>query len=152
MTTVAFKDGILAADSMVTCNNGIFRGNTCKLWPVATEKGLIAHMAMAGHSGYAQHVLEWLWRDAPHNDVPKLPQGIQVWGIIAYTDRRLGVFSSDFTLQFVDASFHAQGSGNEIAMGAMAAGASAERAVEIACQLDAHSRLPVHAVNVWAQG
>ena len=45
--------------------------------------------------------------------------------------------------QVVADKFFAWGSGREIALGAMAHGASAYEAVEIACDLDVYSRKPV---------
>jgi ATP-dependent protease HslVU (ClpYQ) peptidase subunit len=43
----------------------------------------------------------------------------------------------------------ALGSGSEIAIGAMAAGASAVDACGLACEFDAGSGLPIVAVGVW---
>jgi ATP-dependent protease HslVU (ClpYQ) peptidase subunit len=40
--------------------------------------------------------------------------------------------------------YWAIGSGAELAIGAMAAGASSEKAIEIACQFDIHCDLPIH--------
>jgi ATP-dependent protease HslVU (ClpYQ) peptidase subunit len=42
--------------------------------------------------------------------------------------------------------FAAVGSGSELAMGALAAGASARRAVRVACEFDINSRPPIHVV------
>lgn len=48
----------------------------------------------------------------------------------------------------IHAPFYALGSGREIALGAMAAGADPERAVQIACRLDGASREPVHVMRL----
>ena len=49
----------------------------------------------------------------------------------------------------VVADFYAIGSGNELALGAMAAGADARRAVEIAIMLDTSSGGEIHTMNVF---
>lgn len=46
----------------------------------------------------------------------------------------------------IEGNYFAIGSGFRIAMGAMAAGASAESAVAICCNLDAHTRRPINSL------
>ncbi len=44
--------------------------------------------------------------------------------------------------------FHAIGSGRKLALGAMMAGASADKAVEIACHYDNGSREPIRTIRL----
>jgi len=48
----------------------------------------------------------------------------------------------------LEAPFFASGSGRFLAMGAMAAGASAEQALQIACDMDQGTSGPVHSFKV----
>lgn len=63
-------------------------------------------------------------------------------------DGQISHFSERLRPYKVHASFYAIGSGRRLAIGAMAAGASAKEAVEIACRFDTHSRGPVNAARV----
>lgn len=65
-----------------------------------------------------------------------LPSGyVRVWSAYGWEDHR-------------DMPFIAVGAGAEIAVGAMAAGASAERAVEIVAEYSSYATLPVKTVSL----
>lgn len=64
-------------------------------------------------------------------------------GLIVHPDGRVEWIGSRSKRAPIVAPYHALGSGFRIAMGALAAGVSAERAVEIACDLDTETRRPV---------
>lgn len=143
MTTIAFRAGIMAADSQCT-GSDIRRGEVDKLWRL-DDGGVFA---MAGASGLSAVIAEWLSKGAALGDRPKLPDGLDVHGIYAATDGRVAILSNDLVLQWVDAPFHALGSGNEIAMGAMAMGATAEQAVACAARFDVFTGGPVRIMVV----
>lgn len=144
MTTIAFRDGVMATDSLIT-GNAIRRGAGAKL--VRLRDGSLA--GFCGGCGLPSVIVPYIEAmiagETDWTKRPNIPDD-QVWGIVARPDGCVLHFASDLALFEVAAPFHAQGSGNEIAMGAMAMGASAIRAVEIACQLDTASGPPVQ----WA--
>jgi len=138
MTTIAFRDGIMAADTMISDSN-VVRGRTSKV--IRATQGHL--LAVCGHSAMSLPFAAWIERREPQDDLPRLPAGADFAAIVAYIDGRVAVFSEKFLPQFVVAEFHSMGSGGEVALGAMAMGASADEAVRIACRFDPWSREPI---------
>lgn len=139
MTTVAYRGGVMAADSLVT-GSEIRRGTTRKIHRLE-DGGLVG---FAGDLGWHDAIILWMNNGADPDFRPKLPENYRLYGMWVKPTHEVLVFSQDLNLSFCESDFHAQGSGNEIAIGAMAHGASAFQAVEIACQFDVFSGLPVH--------
>lgn len=140
MTTIAYRDGILAADSASWDANGIYFGRTRKIHKLADGSLL----AGAGSNSMLLRVVNWLNHDCDFPDVDPEKETDRFQGLLIEPGRR--VFYMDQSLEqseFVDLPFVAIGSGRELALGAMAMGATAREAVMIACQFDAHSRGPV---------
>jgi hypothetical protein len=140
MTTVAIKDGIIAADSAVY-DRGTLVGTCHKL--TRLRDGTI----ITGTGGWDSLTTfrEW-YANGPKSERPRLgdsfeafvikPNGASYWYGIAALPTRLNI-----------GKFHALGSGYQIAMGAMAAGASAIEAVKIACKLDSGTEAPVRHIK-----
>jgi hypothetical protein len=137
MTTIAFRDGIMAADTMMS--QSVYRGRCLKI----TRTGAGDLVALCGDSGMAHPFAAWIDAGLPRDGLPRMPTGTDFGAFVAFADGRFAVFSEKCLPQFVEAEFHAMGSGNEVAIGAMAMGASAEEAVKIACQFDPWSREPI---------
>lgn len=134
MTTIAYRDGIMAADSLAT-GGDVRRGEVAKLDTLAD--GTI--LGLTGSSGLAPLVCAWLAAGAKWEDRPKLPDGLTIGGLLVRPGGTVFVISTNFVLQQVTAEFHAQGSGNEIAIGAMAMGATAEQDVAVAAKFDIYT-------------
>lgn len=133
MTTIAYRDGVLAADTLVT-ENGRRVGHVQKigkfgsvLWGVT---GCLLHQ-VAFH--------DWL-RGGLQGEPPgmKTPEGATST-VIVIADGRLLTFDEHGYDHMPMPDYHAIGSGAALALGAMSAGASAYRAVEAAMKLDVHS-------------
>ena|ERR1700694_4242478 len=125
MTTIAYRDGILAADGRVTDGHLILT-DECKKIRRLSDGALFA---LAGDDVYEEKIVEILEdMDSP------LPQGKDFTAILVDTEGRLSIYSGvgDRFLPWY-ADFAAFGSGAEIAYGAMQMGASAEQAVVAAC-------------------
>jgi ATP-dependent protease HslVU (ClpYQ) peptidase subunit len=142
MTTIAFKDGILAADSQETHGE----------MPVFCRK-IYRHnhgwMAVAGESMPALVMTAW-WQ-AGHKDEEK-PEFADDASFVCliHDGGQLFVIDRDcvaLRILLEDPRFFAIGTGADLAMGAMAAGAGAAEAVRLACKLDINSGLPVAEVN-----
>ena len=122
MTTIAFKDGVLAADSHIACG-GLRSGTAQKIF----EHG---GGAIAGAGAYAEFLRfkDWIVDGADPEKRPELKESDLIW---IKPDGSVVEFEPTGQLAY-EAPFYALGSGRELAIGAMAAGASAEEAVRIA--------------------
>lgn len=143
MTTVALKDGVIAADRLIT-NRDIVVGLQKKLFVATGPGGPYVH-ASVGECGHDDAVGLWIARGMSLSEIPDIGEhghAVVVWraGLRILTD---GVM-----FEPGEAPFHAWGNGRDIALGAMAAGASAEEAVEIACRFDVYSRGPVDVIRI----
>lgn len=132
MTTIAYRDGVLAADQLLT-RNDIVIGLRTKIFRL--KSGDL--VAGCGNSGAVATLRGWY--DAGAKGVqPEAPNSALV---VFQCDGGILIFEAGHShrLDRSAAAFHAFGSGNEIALGAMAAGATAEQAVAAAIALDVYS-------------
>jgi hypothetical protein len=141
MTTVAFDGKTLAADRLM----GSWL-NVCKLFRL--KDGRVA--AGSGNNFDAiREIIAWLDAKSPTSKRPEIDaadapdillvnaKGVLQWMTWPYS-RGMEVREPFFAI----------GSGAEFALGALAAGCSARRAVAIACRFDAHSGQGIDAVRV----
>lgn len=128
MTTIAFRDGILAADTLVTI--GTVRGGK------SIKIGRTADGFRWGVTGSMQAIQSYRkWAEARQGDPPKFEH---TTFILVDPDGNVTDWYGEGWCE-VDALFSAWGSGDELATGAMAAGASAEQAIEIAIRFNTES-------------
>jgi ATP-dependent protease HslVU (ClpYQ) peptidase subunit len=127
MTTIAYKDGILATDSRVTRGDMIVQGSAQKLWR-GDDGSLIA---ISGQMTEASELLRWLIR--PSGERPPISEKITV--IVVRPSRSVEIWEEN-GMYTPSMRFGAWGSGAPTALGAMHAGASAQEAVEIASKID----------------
>lgn len=134
MTTIAVKDGVLAVDSLIN-SNGTICGETTKFWTDGVK-------AAAG-AGDIQDVIRFLkWVKEGEGSCEGSFCGV-VWdgNKIYHIDGKEVKYE-------VRAPFHAWGTGMDLAMGAMAAGATAEEAVKIAAQYDCYTGGEIHVIKL----
>jgi ATP-dependent protease HslVU (ClpYQ) peptidase subunit len=126
MTTIAYRDGILAADGRVSDGHLIIT-DTCKKISRLSDGSLFA---LAGDDVQELRLIEWL--EDGEDGLP--PQGKDFTAILVDTDGLLHTFAGvgDRFVPWYDTAFAAFGSGADIAYGAMEMGASAESAVRCA--------------------
>lgn len=134
MTTIAYRDGIMAADTQTTAGD-IDRGSCQKIWRLSDGSLL----GIAGQIGFEDAVMEWIAAGARWQDRPIMPEGATVFGLLIKPNGSAAVFSKEFVLQRIEGPFHAQGSGNELAIGAMGFGATAAEAVAVAMKFDVYT-------------
>ena len=128
MTTIAYRDGVLAADSLVTCGGGA-DGFVSKARRI---DGLLT--AASGSTVHAERFFNWLAGGAP-GDCPLvgLPENSRTNGLVVLPSGRLRVWCHEGSWDFTPLrGFYALGSGTDYAIGAMEMGADAERAVQVA--------------------
>ena len=139
MTTVAFRDGVLAADTLST-TNGLRDDYGVKVWKF---RGVIG--AAAGSRALCLKFQDWI-RGGMQGDCPFEGQD-DGNGFIAAPNGVAVCWSTNGPWP-VRAPFYALGSGYQLAMGAMEAGASAEEAVRVAIKHDTGTGGEVVAVRL----
>jgi len=146
MTTIAYRDGVLASDSQVTVSTegGGSRKHTCvKLFRKKVTKGKKTFdvvIATAGETSPGLVFVEWYGSGKPIPDV-----FLHIGGdftCLVLTPK--GLFEYDVYCQPEEVvlspyPFYAVGSGTKAAMAAMHCGKSAVEAVRIACKVDTYS-------------
>lgn len=145
MTTIAYRAGVLAADSLIS-----YQSYTNGSRPKITTCGDFL-VAMAGPARYRRPLEEWIMEGHPPDQVPKvlIDNEDKFNALIVDKDGLAHEFDNGFLLP-VFADYTAVGSGSLLALGAMAHGASAEEAVIAACLHDKSSGGPVSAMPISA--
>lgn len=128
MTTIAYKDGVLAADTLATCN-GYLEGRQTKIARVGKALvGAVGSTPMCNR--FRGWVAAGMTGESPFEGKDEGN------GIVVTPDGVIVVWSHLGPWAVQDRPYYALGSGEQIAVGAMAAGASAEEAVRIAMRHD----------------
>lgn len=134
MTTIAWRGAFVAADTRVTRGDVVLPERAEKLWRVNAT----CVAAFSGSVWALEGAKRWL-ATANMDDLlavpgPKLKDAL----LVVFWPERIVEFGDDGeTTVNQTRGFYAWGSGLPVAFGALAAGASAERAVEIASEFDA---------------
>jgi ATP-dependent protease HslVU (ClpYQ) peptidase subunit len=133
MTIIAYRAGVIAADScatdsFITCADKLYKKNG-------------AVIGFCGEVAQALVFVDWYFNQKKSRR-PDLASE-QGWEAMVLTKQ--GVFIWERSLRPVPMGeeFYAIGSGAPLAMGAMEYGASASEAVSIACRRDPYCREPV---------
>ena len=132
MTTIAYRDGVLATDSLVSSGN-----ERAGYTPKAGRKGRLL-FAGSGSSGLIRRFAAWLMAGA-QGDPPALKEGEHTAGVYVFLPDDRVVWFYECGHECLSTPFWAAGSGGHFAKGAMAMGAIAEEAVRIAIQHDTGS-------------
>ena len=130
MTTIAAdcRKGVMACDSMTSTSDS--------WWP--STKVYRVPDALIGGAGDAASVRQFVawFADGQRNPKPKLSDN---FCCLVMTKEGLFYWASNLVPEPIERGFHAIGSGGNAALGAMLAGASVQKAVEIACMVDTSS-------------
>jgi ATP-dependent protease HslVU (ClpYQ) peptidase subunit len=145
MTTIAFDGKTLAADSKVTMGNGALALNGEAVKLIRGKKGHLG--AWCGVADISTAVfLEWV-RTGCEGDPPRPPMDETTYILVSPNGRVLE-FHHQVTFDSFHKGFWAWGSGAELALGALAAGASAKKAIQVAAQFDTATGGTVRCVNL----
>jgi ATP-dependent protease HslVU (ClpYQ) peptidase subunit len=127
---------MMAADSQETRDTGLIVGRGVrKLRRI--KDSLVACQGSDQDIALFEH-----WYSGPRSQSDK-PDLDEDFGALVLCDGRIYKYHDKCVPIEVFEEYAAMGSGDEIAMGAMAAGADPERAVEIACELNIYTGPPV---------
>jgi hypothetical protein len=129
MTVVAYRDGVLASDSLVNDNNTRC-GETNKIG--RTKDGWLWGFVGTAHykDGFST------WAEERAGDPPKIPVESGP-GMLISPEGEVSEWWGDGWF-VVEAPFAAWGSGSDLAVGAMAMGATAQQAVQVAIDFNVH--------------
>lgn len=152
MTIIAYRDGIIAADSRVTVDSeaGGTRMFRCeKLFRKTVKDGrkkVPVIIATAGESAPGLVFVDWYGSDKP-------PPAALIDGNADFTCLILrpdGLYEVDRWCrpEKIIMKFYAIGSGSKVALGAMELGASAKQAAEAACKWDPYCAAPVFTMRL----
>lgn len=147
MTTIAFKNGVVAADRLTVEGTERY-GYTTKIGIAIDADGAPFAFGASGCVALAQRFNAWAAKGfAKHDPPPTMVEGdAKAFGVRFYADGRM--VSYDPAVPPYETTMHqdehgayyaAIGSGGEYALGAMASGCDARRAVEIATLFDTGS-------------
>lgn len=135
MTTLAFRDGVLAADRLCSGNSAIYGFKT----KIVKRHGFIA--GATGSTPLCRRFTDWFMDGMA--GLPTMRNGdCDATGVLIIAPKRWITFTPDGH-EFYEREFMAWGSGCEFAIGAMAMGATAEQAVEVASRFCLHTGGPV---------
>lgn len=145
MTTIAYKDGIIASDSRATWEDG-FTESCQKLFRMRSGPHKSEIVATSGAASPGMVFVDWY--ENPKRQRPKIQ--FEDESFICLVLNWDGLFAVDdhCRLQRISEPFYATASGGNFAMGAMAHGASAEEAVAIACRFSAFSAPPIQTMTL----
>ena len=141
MTTIAYRDGVMAADSRAWSGEAHPLGEKTKIRRL--DDGRLIGASSNG-PGVTEAVLDWYTAGADGDNPPKDIGGEFVNMIVVHPDGTAQFAIDRFYLTGrVIAPFFAIGSGKKYAWGALAMGADAVRAIEVACLGDHCSAGPI---------
>lgn len=149
MTTIAYRDGILAADSLVS-GEMVRWGSTTKL--AKAPCGWIG--AACGDAGAASEFMWWVESQSiepfmpPFFSAPEFKSPVDVDGLLIDGSGKIWCWAGRPRFFHLDADFTAIGSGSKIAMGAMAMGATAEQSVAVAAQFDVYTGGKIETLSI----
>ena len=140
MTTIAYRDGVLAADSLVTLGSTKAHGSYQKIKRIGD-----CLVGTAGSVADCQAFVHWL--QAGDDDKPP-PKGEYSALIIGPNGQVRELECGNIMPRPRGAKFFALGSGGPFALAAMYAGATATEAVKIAAKIDTNTGLPVKTLKL----
>lgn len=146
MTTIAFRDGVMAADSQATVGNCITR--TTKLYvKKAGRKPCL--LGFCGDVTNARTFIDWYGSGKALPDVLRTAPGEdEGFEVLVWDGQKLWVVCNDGRPVEVEDPYYAIGSGAPFALAAMDCGKSAKEAVRIACKRDIYSSAPIVAKSL----
>lgn len=150
MTCIAFRGGILAADSMISY--GSYHNGQAHKIHVVTMGGDLHRKVMIATSGIVwitEALVSWIEAGCPNDDIPHslVARDAEFCCLMVNNEGRLFELNSGYWLE-CHVEYHAIGSGAAFALGAMAAGVSAPEAVHAASCHDKATGGPIHTMTV----
>lgn len=141
MTTIAYKDGVLASDSRATWAGNV-KANCIKMWRIQSKvepvKGEVL-LGVCGNLAAALLFKDWMEAGGAPNLKERGVDADDSFGAIIV--HKSGLYSADHLcrIEAMPEEFWSDGSGSQFALGAMACGKSAADAVRVASRFDCYT-------------
>jgi len=139
MTTIAYRNGILATDRQVTVANS--RKECAKMWAV---KGAV--IAVAGVLSDGLRFKDW-WLSGKADQYFAISDHSSII-VVDLKTAQVTEYDSNMVAMPIIGEFEAWGTGCDFAMGAMAAGSDAVKAVDIGMRYDVYSGIGISVLNI----
>lgn len=148
MTAIAYKDGILAVDSQ--CTWGTLKTQTKKYYVVNVYNIGDCVVALCGNVHAAEHIVKWVSDNENGRDTPFEGLTSNTRYGFAITEDLIvyPIYGNGYVGLPDENAFVSEGCAYEFLHGAMAAGATAQRAVELAVDNCDGCGFPVMAIDV----
>ncbi len=144
MTTIVYSAGVVAGDSRAIRNGTIMPESVEKVWRVEEHGGVAA---LVGEISLIHDMQQWLDRGQKAWEQPKIPDGTLVMEFLR--DGTIREYTTVGVCVMRPArGFYAWGSGADTALGALAAGCSARRTLEIVMEFDPGTGGEIHVLRV----
>ncbi len=141
LTTIAYKDGVLAADTRMTYGDG----STVRVKKIfQLSDGSL--FGVAGESPWVERMREWAISGFPKKR--RWSKEAEVEAMHIKTDGSIWLVHNDLNLDKVEEKYYAIGSGGAYAIGAMDCGKGAAAAVKIACRRDSSTSEPIDTLSI----
>ena len=145
MTTIAYKSGVMAADSGTWLSNVAYRtGNKLAVGPDGSLHGVTGNAADG--CTYLRWVTDGMKGDAPKPTETDPKEGRSSFMALVVLPDRVRLWTAHGFEEHERPAHFAIGAGSEMAIGAMAAGATAEEAIAIVADNSEYARLPVRTI------
>lgn len=145
MTCIAIRNGVVAADSRMVAGWYISSRNLSKISKLRDGSVLVS----CGNVAETTMLKDWMRKHWPTKEQPPFSNLDTDSCVIRLgTDGRITEMTKGGIVRVPKAEFYAHGCGRELAMGAMAMGASATEAVRIAAKFCAGVGGPIRQIRV----
>ena len=141
MTTVAYKDGYMAADRGIVSGETFYPSQTTKVFCIAMPNGKKALVGYCGSITTGQLLVRWACEGFQEGEFPGVAVNDDTFNASLLVVTECGeIFEYEKeTPMTLSGDIAAIGSGGPLASASMLAGSSAAKAVEIASQLDLYT-------------
>lgn len=136
MTTIAYRDGVMAADGRMVFDSTIMSDDTIKIFRLSDG----ALMAITGEESYGRAIINAL--ETEDEELPQAPGDVNA--LLVEVDGTIKLFDGIGEFGVVETNYIALGTGAAFAYGALDSGCTAEEAVKAAIKRDPSSGGRVH--------
>jgi len=147
MTTIVYRDGVMAADSRAFAGDRNPIGYKTKIRAMVVDDVAYLVGVSSPAPGYGEAVLNWFEAGMDIHDTPPMPE--QGFTLLAVDAGGQGYYAANsFYLSGpLTNEWWAIGSGDEFAIGALRSGATAVEAVAVAKEFDQWTGGPTHTLT-----
>ena len=134
MTTITFKNGVMAADTLCVNLPGDIKSKAIKLKKISIKRKPVL-IGIAG-AMILHYCIDWIKAGCMLEKFPESLKGLDFYLLVAEQNKKPKYVYDKGIVTYIEEDFCAIGSGAPVALGAMWSGKSAVEAVRIASYID----------------